>query len=496
MSVVLTEQSIAEMAPNDKALLDARGIVKKGALRKLARSEDGSLVFGLCQGSGGSPYQVSMDLATGAERPTLRCTCPSRQFPCKHELGLMLAFVDKGKTFPVEPPPADLLDKRAKTTARAEKKTAPAPAEAPRKVDRTAQAKKAKEQGEALDTLEQFIVDLVAAGLGGLTDKHIRALVNQSKRMADADMKGAAAALQRLAAIVSGGGEDDEAGAEATARRGLSEAQQTRVASMITQLWVAVRRGKRALEGKAEDGATRSQADAELESILGKRWLLPELEEAGYAISDRRLLELAHERTDDHETEMATATGYMLDLDDGSVVREMSMLPFRVLRFEKLRSSRGGVVEVKKAVLYPGEIINRRIRWDERLPDNVTERPRVPVDIEAVHRHARPLGALLKALRNQLKNPLYPPEAVVLLAVQRFGALGDELVAEDADGARLVLRDPKGAPCSTTRTLRRAAAAFGPGTLAVRLYFESISRAVYGQGLALLADGEHLRLGT
>ncbi|UQA61333.1 hypothetical protein [Polyangium aurulentum] len=494
MSVVLTEQSIVEMAPNDKALLDARGIVRKGALRKLARSEDGLLVFGLCQGSGGSPYQVSMDLATGADRPTLRCTCPSRQFPCKHELGLMLAFVDKGKTFPVEQPPADLLDKRAKMTARAEKKAAPAAAEAPRKVDKTAQAKKAKEQGEALDTLEQFIVDLVAAGLGGLTDKHIRALVNQSKRMADADMKGAAAALQRLAAIVSGVGEGDEADVEA--RRGLSEAQQTRVASMITQLWVTVRRGKRALEGKAEDGTTRSQADAELESILGKRWLLPELEEAGYAIGDRRLLELAHERTDDHVTEMATATGYMLDLDDGSVVREMSILPFRVLRFEKLRPSRAGVVEVKKAVLYPGEIINRRIRWDEKLPDNANERPRALADIEAAHRHARPLDALLKALRNQLKNPLYPPEAVMLLAVQRFGALGDELVAEDAAGARLVLRDPEGAPFSTTSTLRRAAAAFGPGTLAVRLYFEPISRAVYGQGLALLADGEHLRLGT
>jgi hypothetical protein len=496
MSVVLTEQSIAEMAPNDKALLDARGIVKKGALRKLARSEDGSLVFGLCQGSGSSPYQVSMDLGTGADHPTLRCTCPSRQFPCKHELGLMLAFVAKGKSLPIEEPPADLLDKRAKMSARAEKKAAPAPAEPQRRVDRSAQAKKAKEQSEALDTLEQFIVDLVTAGLGGLTDKHVRALVHQSKRMADADMKGAAAALHRVAAIVSGEGAGDEAGADLDAKRGLSEAQQARVAAMITQLWVTVRRGKRALEGKAQEGATQSQTDAELESILGKRWLLPELEEAGYAVGDRTLVELAHERIDDHVTEMAIATGYMLDLDDGSIVRDMSMLPLRVLRFEKLRASRSGVVTVKKAVLYPGEIINRRIRWDERLADNVTERPRTPADVEAAHRHARPLEALLKALRNQIKNPLYPPEAVLLLAVERFGALGDELVAEDAAGARLVLRDPDEAPLSTTSTLRRAAAAFGPGTLAVRLYFEPLSRAVYGQGLSLFAGGEHLRLGT
>jgi hypothetical protein len=265
---------------------------------------------------------------------------------------------------------------------------------------------------------------------------------------------------------------------------------------MLTQLWVTVRRGKRALEGKVEDGVTRSQADAELESILGKRWLLPELEEAGYGVCDRTLIELAHERIDDHVTEMASAIGYMLDLGDGSVVREVSMLPFRALRFEKLRASRSGVVDVKRAVLYPGDVINRRIRWDDRLPDNVTERPRATDDIEAAHRHARPLDALLKALRNQLKNPLYPTEAVLLLAVRRFGALGDELVAEDPAGARLVLRDPEGAPFSTTSTLRRAAAAFGPGTLAVRLYLEPRARAVYGQGLALFAGGEQLRLGT
>ena len=43
----LTEQSIAEMAPNDKALVDGRGLVKKGALKKLAKNDrfsDGALI--------------------------------------------------------------------------------------------------------------------------------------------------------------------------------------------------------------------------------------------------------------------------------------------------------------------------------------------------------------------------------------------------------------------------------------------------------------------
>src|SRR5262245_38598052 len=155
--VHLTEQSVAEMAPNDKALVDGRGLIKKGALKKLAKNDDGTLVFGLCQGSGKLPYEVSMDLATGGDRPTLRCTCPSRLIPCKHQLGLMLAFVAGGDKFPVAAPPAALVEKRQKLVERNEKKAAaPAEAAAPKKVDKAAQEKKTREQSDGLDTLETF----------------------------------------------------------------------------------------------------------------------------------------------------------------------------------------------------------------------------------------------------------------------------------------------------------------------------------------------------
>src|SRR6185436_12896512 len=120
MAIVLTEQVVSEMAPNPKALLDGRGIVKKGALKKLGKNDDATLVFGFCQGSGKNPYEVSIDLETGGDRPTVRCSCPSHQFPCKHGMALMLAFVANGAAFPVGAPPAGLLEKRAKITQRAE----------------------------------------------------------------------------------------------------------------------------------------------------------------------------------------------------------------------------------------------------------------------------------------------------------------------------------------------------------------------------------------
>src|SRR5580692_765031 len=236
MAIHLTEQSVAEMAPNDKALADGRGLIKKGALKKLAKNDDGTLVFGFCQGSGKQPYEVSFDLATGGDRPTCRCTCPSRQFPCKHQLGLMLAFVTGGASFPVQAPPATLLEKRAKLVEKAEKKATPAAEAAPRKVDKGAAAKKAREQSEALDTLEAFMVDLVGAGLGGLTGKSIKAIDTQAKRMADAQMPRASASLQRLSHLVSAGEDEDED--EKKAARGLSAERQAQIAALVTQLWV------------------------------------------------------------------------------------------------------------------------------------------------------------------------------------------------------------------------------------------------------------------
>jgi hypothetical protein len=312
--------------------------------------------------------------------------------------------------------------------------------------------------------------------------------------MADADMRRAAGALQRLSAPVSkDGDEDDEEDRQAA--RGLSAERQAQIAGLVTQLWVTVRKGRKALGGKLEEGASQSEADAQVESILGRVWKLPELKAAGYWVADRTLVELAHERSDDAVTEMQSASGYLLDLGDGAVVEEQTALPYAALKFGgKLRSSRLGVLDVKEAALYPGDVVNRRIRWDEKA-DKVTERPRTPADHAALHAHAKPIDPLVKLFRNQVKNPLNPGDAVVLLAVKRFGLAGDVTVAEDAAGARLPIRDPRRAAFRTSNNLRSAAGAFGPGSLAVRLFFDPLERAVFGQALALFVGDKHLRLG-
>lgn len=49
---------------------------------------DGSAVWGECRGSGSTPYRTVVELTT----PAYQCSCPSRKFPCKHALGLLLLW--------------------------------------------------------------------------------------------------------------------------------------------------------------------------------------------------------------------------------------------------------------------------------------------------------------------------------------------------------------------------------------------------------------------
>ncbi|MDR1427862.1 MAG: SWIM zinc finger domain-containing protein, partial [Bifidobacteriaceae bacterium] len=79
------ELSQAEaMAPDQASLKAARGLVKPGRWPVL--SSEGSLIWGEFQGSGANPYRVVFDSADLG----YRCSCPSRKFPCKHALALML----------------------------------------------------------------------------------------------------------------------------------------------------------------------------------------------------------------------------------------------------------------------------------------------------------------------------------------------------------------------------------------------------------------------
>lgn len=73
-------------------------------------------VWGECRGSGATPYRTCVDLS----EPAYRCSCPSRKFPCKHALGLLLLWSADGMATAASPPAwaAEWLDERRDRAAK------------------------------------------------------------------------------------------------------------------------------------------------------------------------------------------------------------------------------------------------------------------------------------------------------------------------------------------------------------------------------------------
>ncbi|MCL6614271.1 MAG: SWIM zinc finger family protein, partial [Firmicutes bacterium] len=116
----LTEAAIDAMAPNRNAIQNAWNLVKNKSLVALGQAEGGAVIFGECLGSGDANYRLSADFADPAN-PILRCSCPSRQFPCKHLLALLYAHAS-GLPFAPGDLPAEALAAREKAREKAERK--------------------------------------------------------------------------------------------------------------------------------------------------------------------------------------------------------------------------------------------------------------------------------------------------------------------------------------------------------------------------------------
>ncbi|MDR1189727.1 MAG: SWIM zinc finger family protein [Bifidobacteriaceae bacterium] len=76
--------AVEAMAPDAASLKAGRGLAKPARWPTLGAQEP--VLWGECQGSGANPYQVAVDNRDLG----YRCSCPSRKFPCKHSLALML----------------------------------------------------------------------------------------------------------------------------------------------------------------------------------------------------------------------------------------------------------------------------------------------------------------------------------------------------------------------------------------------------------------------
>ena len=199
-----TEARVTKLAPDESSVTAARKL-----LNPALWSETGStdiLVWGKCQGSGKTPYQVSVDLVG----PAFRCSCPSRKFPCKHALALLLLWVkgsgDVADVGQVAGFAQEWADERAQKNdqraGRSETRTSRAGAPP----DPAAQAKRLEERlalmTAGLEDFGRWLCDLVRTGTAAARQQPYSWWDTTAARLVDAQLPGLAEQVRDMGSQV------------------------------------------------------------------------------------------------------------------------------------------------------------------------------------------------------------------------------------------------------------------------------------------------------
>ncbi len=193
--MILTTEQVLALAPDSASAAAARKLAHPRDWHNLGRSD--RALWGECQGS--ARYQVRVHLPDA----TVKCSCPSRKFPCKHALALMLIAAGQPELVAAADPPLwvdEWLAHRARTVEQREQK--PKKATPP---DPEAQAMRAGRRlervREGIESLDLWMQDLVRNGLASIETAGSAPWEAQAARLVDAQAPGLASRLRGLSFI-------------------------------------------------------------------------------------------------------------------------------------------------------------------------------------------------------------------------------------------------------------------------------------------------------
>ncbi|MEW2807803.1 SWIM zinc finger family protein [Streptomyces massasporeus] len=202
-----TADQVLALAPDAASRKAGSKLGAAGPWSEAGSSDEGT-VWGLCKGSGSKPYQTVVDIADAAG-PAYKCSCPSRKFPCKHALGLLLLWAADDAAVPPGQAPEWAEEWAAGRRRRAEKKAedvsgAPSGSADPEAARRRAERRAERVTAGAVE-LEQRLADLLRGGLATAEQSGYGLWEETAARMVDAQAQGLAGRVRELGAIPSTG---------------------------------------------------------------------------------------------------------------------------------------------------------------------------------------------------------------------------------------------------------------------------------------------------
>lgn len=481
----ITEQQILAAAPNPAAAANGKKIAGSGGFVKLYKSADDTFFMGECKGSGKNPYITSADYID-PDKPVFRCSCPSRQFPCKHSLGLMYEMMSN-KKFEVCEIPEDIVRKRSKIAAKSTPEKAPeelTPEEAAKlekkkaaaaKTAKKARSAKLAKQLEGLDLCEKAVKDLVSAGLGTMGGASLNTYKDISKQLGNYYLNGP----QRLFNCLI----NDIIKVQFDKR----EIYYDNAIDTLEKLNSLIKKSREYINAKIENDDVAND-DTILYEELGGNWKISELETLGKCKKNARMAQLSFWSRMEETRDEYVDTGVWCDLDDGSVFLTKNFRPFKAQKYVKAEDSVFGVADVPSMAVYPGDV-NPRVRWENAAIRELTDG-----DYDKIRSFAIPsISAEVKQIKNKLQNAMANPILYKTVAFSKIGKCEDGIALKTKNGDTILLEDCSGIIPTVARLENLPNAKLTEnGVMLCGFWYNGEKRRISAKPLCIIPDSENI----
>ena len=195
-----TSEQVLSLSPNSGNATRGKKLANTAKWPLLGTNENG--IWGEAKGSGAKPYLTAIDF----NGPAFKCSCPSREFPCKHGVGLFLLFVNEVEAFTEVNMPSWVEEWIATRSSKEEtkKKIEKAPVDKEKQAESKAKrsAKRMQNMTAGLTSLQAWLEDILTQGFGSLDLNNRSFWVDKGKELTNAQCPGLGNRLQNIPSLL------------------------------------------------------------------------------------------------------------------------------------------------------------------------------------------------------------------------------------------------------------------------------------------------------
>lgn len=199
--MIFTPEQVKSFAPDDATAKRGEDLATTRKWRNLEGNTQ--YLWGECKSSGASFYKTQLSL----KGPAFKCNCPSRKFPCKHAIALLLLYAEQSEAFRItEDYPDWVREWLASRGVTAETDESAAEAQRIEEQKKAAQKLKNKDaritlMASGVSDLGQWLEDLLRQGLAATEGQNYNYWQSIAARMVDAKLGGVARRIRQFPLI-------------------------------------------------------------------------------------------------------------------------------------------------------------------------------------------------------------------------------------------------------------------------------------------------------